>query len=99
MTVKSTAFVISFAVCFCGEEAFAGSSKQHEELEPGSCSDSSPGGGTDADRMIQNAINHAIAWCSDAGGVKEGNKRSDWTARDEDGGQFCRVTGRIECNS
>jgi len=92
---------IIMIICFFlgfPEYAFAAPTKNHEELEAGACSDPSPGGGTDGERIIGNAITKAESFCRPFGGVKTGDRVSHWNARSENGGLFCRVIGKIDCN-
>ena len=90
--------VLCVAVQLLATQAKAEISKPYEALEARDCSASSPGFDDNADRMVQNAITEAINWCSDSGGVSEGDLEEDWDIESEDDNRFCRVTGKIICN-
>lgn len=78
--------------------AYASSQKNYEDVEISSC-EASVGGSTNADRMKGNAVKHAAAFCTPAGGVKVGKVKDDFVAKTEGNSPpSCRVTGKIECN-
>jgi hypothetical protein len=51
--------------------------------------------GNGCPRMLRNAMSRATQFCQSEGGVRRGNRRSDF--RCEQRGIYCTVSGRIEC--
>lgn len=86
---------VFFARTCCAQDAAV---EAYVGGEAGACGILEPGGGTRADRMRRNAVNHANTFCTGRG-IKIGAAVSDFIAQpDGDNPPFCKVTGNIECN-